>query len=45
MNMVFLNDLILNAHVKMAEMFICGKILTTSGYRNNIYFKTNGTHF
>jgi hypothetical protein len=41
MNM-FLNNLIWNAHVKMAEMLICEKILITSGYRNKIYFKTNG---
>jgi hypothetical protein len=30
MNM-FVNDLILNACVKTTEMFICEKILTTSG--------------
>jgi hypothetical protein len=39
---MFLNNLILNAHFKTAEMLICEKILTTSGYRNKIYFKTNG---
>ena len=26
-------------------MFICEKILTTSGYRNKIYIKTNGDTF
>ena len=35
---MFVNDLRLNACVKMTEMFICEKILTTSG--NKIYFKT-----
>ena len=39
MNM-FVNDLILNACGKTTEMLICEKILTTSGYRNKIYFKT-----
>ena len=39
MNM-FANDLILNACVKATEMLIFEKILTTSGHRNNIYFKT-----
>ena len=28
---MFVNDLILNACVKTTEMFICEKILTTSG--------------
>jgi hypothetical protein len=28
---LFVNDLILNACVKTTEMFICEKILTTSG--------------
>jgi hypothetical protein len=28
---IFVNDLILNACVKTTEMFICEKILTTSG--------------
>jgi len=39
---IFVNDLILNAYVKTTEMFICEKILTTSG--NKIYSKsyTNG---
>ena len=37
MNM-FVNDLILNACVKMTEMFAFEKILTTSG--NKIYFQT-----
>jgi hypothetical protein len=32
------NDLILNACVKMTEMFICGKILITFG--NKIYLQT-----
>ena len=32
------NDLILNECVKMTEMFICEKILTTSD--NKIYFQT-----
>ena len=31
---MFVNDLILNACVKMTEMFICEKILTTSGKKN-----------
>jgi hypothetical protein len=41
MNM-FVNYLILNAAacVKMTEMFICEKILTISGYGNQIYFQT-----
>ena len=42
---MFVNDLILNAScVKTTEKFICEKILTTSDYRNKIYFKpyTNG---
>ena len=34
------NYLILNVYVKMTEMFICEKILTTSGYGNQIYFQT-----
>ena len=33
---MFVNDLILNAYVKTTEIFICEKILTTSG--NQIYF-------
>ena len=37
---MFVNDLILIACVKTTEMHICEKILTTSGYRNKIYFKT-----
>ena len=39
MNM-FVNDLSLNACVKTREMLIWENILTTSGYRNEIYFKT-----
>jgi hypothetical protein len=40
MNM-FVNDLILNACVETTEMFICEKILTTTG--NKIYLQyTNG---
>ena len=35
---IFVNNLILNACLKTTEMFICEKILTTSG--NKIYFKT-----
>jgi hypothetical protein len=35
---MFVNDLILNAGVKMTEMFAFEKILTTSG--NKIYFQT-----
>jgi hypothetical protein len=35
MNM-YVNDLILNACVKTTEMYICEKILTTSG--NKIYY-------
>jgi hypothetical protein len=34
---MFVNDLILNAYVKTTEIFICEKILTTSG--NKIYFQ------
>jgi hypothetical protein len=30
----------LNACVKPTDMFICEKILTASGYRNQIYFQT-----
>jgi hypothetical protein len=37
---MFVNYLILNACVKMTEMFACEKILTTSGYGNQIYFQT-----
>jgi hypothetical protein len=37
---MFVNDLILNACVKTTEMFICEKILTISGYGNQIYFQT-----
>jgi hypothetical protein len=37
---MFLNYLILNACVKTTEIFICEKILTTSGYRNQIYLQT-----
>jgi len=37
---MFVNYLILNACVKTTEMFIYEKILTTSGYRNQIYFQT-----
>ena len=37
---MFVNYLILNACVKMTEMFVCEKILTTSGYGNQIYFQT-----
>jgi hypothetical protein len=37
------NDLILNECVKMTEMFICEKILTTSV--NFFYSKTRGLHF
>jgi len=36
MNM-FVNDLILNACVKTTEMFICEKILTTSGNKNLLF--------
>ena len=36
---VFVNDLILNACVKMTEMFICEKILTTSGNKNILVVK------
>jgi len=42
---VFFNNLILNACVKTTEMLICEQILTTSVYRNKIYFKTNGDTF
>jgi hypothetical protein len=35
---MFVNDLILNACVKTTKIFICEKILTTSG--NQIYFQT-----
>ena len=35
---MFVNDLILNACVKMTEIFSCEKILATSG--NKIYFQT-----
>jgi len=45
MGYIFFNDLILNACVKTTEMLICEKILTTSGYRNKIYFQTNGGTF
>jgi hypothetical protein len=38
---MFVNDLILNACVEMTEMFICEKILATTG--NKIYLQyTNG---
>jgi hypothetical protein len=37
---MFVNYLILNACVKMTERLKCEKILTTSGYRNQIYFQT-----
>ena len=38
---MFENYLIFNACLKMTEMFIlCEKILTTSGYGNQIYFQT-----
>jgi hypothetical protein len=37
---MFVNYLILNPCVKMTEMFVCEKILTTSGYGNQIYFQT-----
>ena len=39
MNM-FVNDLILNVCVKTTEMLFYEQILTTSSYRNKIYFKT-----
>ena len=45
---MFVNDLILNACVKTAEMFICEKILTTSGNKIYRYFKNHTltvTHF
>ena len=32
--------LILNACVKTTEMFICEKMLTTSGYLTQIHFQT-----
>jgi hypothetical protein len=37
---VFVNDLILIPCVKTTEIHICEQILTTSGYRNKINFKT-----
>ena len=33
---MFVNDLILNSCVKMTEMFICEKFLTTSGKKNKL---------
>jgi hypothetical protein len=41
MNM-FVNDLILNVCVKTTEMFICEKILTTSGNKFTSESYTNG---
>ena len=43
MNM-FVNDLILNACVTTTEMFICEKILTTSGIKD-LLPKLAVTHF
>jgi hypothetical protein len=37
--MKLVNNMILNACLKTTEMFICEKILTTSG--NKIYFKNH----
>jgi hypothetical protein len=39
---MFVNDLILNAYVKTTEMFICEKILTTSGKKITSNPYTNG---
>ena len=39
---MFVNDLILNACVKTTEMFICEKILTTSGKKITSNPYTNG---
>ena len=39
---MFVNDLILNAWVKTTEMFICEKILTTSGEKITSNPYTNG---
>jgi hypothetical protein len=38
---MFVNYLILNACVKTTEMLKCETILTTSSYRNQIYFQTD----
>ena len=42
---MFVNDLILNACVKTTEMFICEKILTTSGKKITSNPYTNGYTF
>ena len=42
---MFWNDLDLNACVKTTEMLICEKILASSGYKNKIYFKSDGDTF
>ena len=39
---MFVNDLILNACAKTTEMFICEKILTTSGKKITSNPYTNG---
>ena len=39
---MFVNDLILNACLKMTEMFICEKVLTTTGKQITSNPYTNG---